>query len=306
MAVVEVASRGSVISVRNGLLQVGNEGFPLEDLDLVIAHVPAVTITGEALALLGGEGIELVMCDGRRRPVAALVPAATAPVVAARTLRLQAALPTRRAAALWRQVVRAKILAQADLLEEAARPEVQRLQRLAQVVQPGDVDNTEALAARLYWPALFGAAFRRHGPQPPNGVLDFGYAVVRAVVARQLHAAGLHRALGFHHDNAENDGNLADDLIEPFRPAVDRIALGLMSTGAGDLDTAARQTLAAAPDWPVRQGGEWLRLRTAVRRLCLSYRAAVEGGPGRLALPDRIGSAGDARSMAEDVGAGIL
>ncbi|MCF8479384.1 MAG: type II CRISPR-associated endonuclease Cas1 [Rhodospirillum sp.] len=309
MAVIEIASRGTVVSARDRLLAIGDTRLHVDDIDLVIAQVPAVTLTGDALALLGRAGIDVVICDDRRQPLSTLVPVCGSAVVSARLIRLQAAMIPRKRAALWRGIVRAKITEQARVLEVIDGPSA-RLRKLAEGVEAGDPTNLEAQAARLYWPALMGAAFRRHGGSEADTMLDFGYAVLRAVVARRLHGAGLHRSLGIHHDNAENDGNLADDMIEPFRPAVDRLVLALAEQRGGaeatGLDPKIRAALAEVTDWPVRMGGEWIRLRTAVARVALSLRAVVEGGPARLDLPEKIGSVEDARRMAEDVGSGLL
>lgn len=305
MTVVEIATWGTVVSVEGGLLRVGSCRLPPEDVDLLIAAVPAVTITGEALALLGRLGIGVVVCDHHHLPVSVLAPAGCGAILSPRTLRLQAGMAARQRDALWRQIVRAKINAQADVLHDQGAADAARLRSLARGVTAGDPDNKEAQAARLYWGAAFGADFRRGAADESNAMLDFGYAVLRAVVARQLHGAGLHRALGLHHDSAENDGNLADDLIEPFRPAVDRQVLLLRGQGL-TMGTEARRRLAALPDWPVRVGAEWQRARTSITRLVLSLRAVVVGGPARLELPQRIGGIEDAGRMAEDVGSCVL
>ena len=298
MTVVEIATWGTVVSVDNGLLRVGACRLPPEDVDLVIAAVPAVTITGEALAVLGRLGVGVVVCDHHHLPVSVLAPAGCGAILSPRTLR-------RLRDALWRQLIRATINAQAAVLHDHGRSDAMRLRALARGVAAGDPDNKEAQAARLYWPAAFGADFRRGAGDESNAMLDFGYAVLRAVVARQLHAAGLHRALGLHHDSAENDGNLADDLIEPFRPAVDRQVLLLRGQGL-TMGTEARRHLASVSDWPVQVGAEWQRARTAITRLVLSLRAVVMGGPARLELPQRVGGTEDAGRMAEDVGSRVL
>lgn len=267
--VLEIASRGTVVSVKNRLLSVGQRTFHSDDIDLVLLQVPAVTVTGDALALLADQGIPVVICDGRRRPLADVVPVCGTAVVSARLLQQQAAMQPRRKAALWRQIVRAKIREQAAVLSEVAEDPRTRMLRMVEEVEPGDPKNLEAQAARIYWPALMGSAFRRHGGSGADGLLDFGYAVLRALMARALHRSGLHRSLGVHHDNAENDGNLADDMIEPFRPAVDRLVLGLVSVAADAApeDPQTRRVLSGVGDWPVLMGGEWVRLRTALARV---------------------------------------
>lgn len=302
MTVLEIATRGRTLSVRNGLLRLGETLLHPDDIDLVIAEVPAVTITGDALWLLSRSGIELVVCDRQHLPTASLWPVASGATLSASILRGQAALSGRKRSALWRQIVRAKITEQARHLEDLGLP-ASRLAQLARNVAQGDPSNVEAQAARLYWRGLFGKDFRRHADDEANARLNFGYAVVRAIVARQLHSAGLHRSLGVHHHSGENDGNLADDLLEPFRPAVDRAVRGEPSR---PFDAAERERLAGMGSWPVRMGGEWLQLRTAAGHMARSLRDVVNGGPARLALPQAIGNKDDARRLAEDVGAGLL
>jgi len=272
---------------------------------MVIAEVPAVSFTGDALALLSRTGIDLVICGQDHAPQSMLVPLRTGGTLSARCVRQQAALSGRRRDALWRQIVQAKIQAQAGLLEDTARRNAERLRMLVRTVAAGDPDNKEAQAARLYWPSLFGDTFHRHAPDDINGMLDFGYAVLRAGTARAIHAAGLLRCIGIHHDNAENDGALADDLMEPFRPAVDRLVHALSQEG-GAMDREARCRLSEVLDWPVLSDAEWVRLRTALSRLSLSFRRVVEGAPARLTLPSRIGTDRDAGGLEEDVGSRLL
>lgn len=302
MTVLEIATRGRTLSVRNGLLRLGDTLLHPDDIDMVIAEVPAVTITGDALWLLSRSGIELVVCDRQHLPTATLWPVATGATLSAGVLRDQATLSLRRRSALWRQIVRAKITEQArhlvDLGQSAAR-----LAQLSRNVAQGDPSNLEAQAARHYWQGVFGKDFRRQADDETNARLNFGYAVVRAVIARQLHTAGLHRSLGVHHCSGENDGNLADDLLEPFRPSVDR---AVRDEPDRPFDAAERERLAAMGSWPVRMGGRWVQLRTAAGHVARSFRDVVNGGPARLALPQAIGNAEDARRMAEDVGAGLL
>jgi CRISPR-associated protein Cas1 len=122
---------------------------------------------------------------------------------------------------LWQQVVKQKITAQANtlkLLDKTYKP----LERLAEQVKAGDPDNLEAQAAQAYWQLLFGPAFRRDVElEGINSLLNYGYAIIRAMVARAIVGSGLHPAIGLHHHNQYNGLCLADDLMEPFRPWVD-------------------------------------------------------------------------------------
>lgn len=118
-------------------------------------------------------------------------------------------------------VIQAKINSQIRTLEHL-RADATGLLRLPPRVLSGDTSNIEALAARLYWGKLFGACFRRRQDEPGlNGLLNYGYAILRSAIARAIVGAGLHPSLGIHHSNQYNPFALADDLMEPFRPCVD-------------------------------------------------------------------------------------
>jgi CRISPR-associated protein Cas1 len=155
-------------------------------------------------------------------PIGMLLPLQTHFVQAERFAKqAQASLPTRKQ--LWKQLVQAKLKAQGRLLKEL-RGEDQGITALAQRVRSGDPDNLEAQASRRYWPALFNDPnFHRHRTaDDQNRFLNYGYAVLRAIVARAICAAGLHPSLGLHHHNRYDAFCLADDLMEPLRTIVDR------------------------------------------------------------------------------------
>ena len=198
--------------------------IPLADLAVVIVSHPRVTFSQAVLSGLATAGGAFVTCDKSSLPVAMLLPLQAHHLQAERFARQAAAsLPAKKR--LWQQIVRAKIAAQARCLR-ALHGDEDSLQGLVPRVRSGDPQNVEARAARRYWPALFnygsGETFRRRRDgDPPNGHLNYGYAVLRAIVARAICAAGLHPSLGLHHHNRYNAFCLADDLMEPFRPLVD-------------------------------------------------------------------------------------
>jgi CRISPR-associated protein Cas1 len=185
----------------------------------VISH-PQVSITQAALAGLAQAGGIAIVCDERHMPAAMLLPLEAHFVQGERFERqAQAPLPTRKR--LWQSLVRAKIRAQARLVT-GMRGDDGGLAALALRVRSGDPANVEAEASRRYWPLLFGPGFRRNRDgQDHNRLLNYGYAVLRAIVARAVCAAGLHPSLGLHHHNRYDAFRLADDLMEPYRPVVD-------------------------------------------------------------------------------------
>ena len=195
--------------------------LPLEDIAALLVGHKAVVYTHAALAGLAERGGVFVPCDDAHLPVGMMAPLRGHHLQSERMARQAAApLPTRKR--VWQQIVRAKIRAQGRLLL-ALRGDDRGLPGLAETVKSGDPSNVEAQAARRYWPILFDdKTFRRDRDETDqNRYLNYGYAVLRALVCRAVCGAGLHPALGLHHHNRYNAFPLADDLMEPFRPVVD-------------------------------------------------------------------------------------
>lgn len=194
---------------------------PFADIAVVVASHPHIRYTQAVLAGLAEHGGVLVACDRRCFPVAMMLPLDGHYVQAERfSSQAQMSLPTKKR--LWKQIVQAKIRAQADVLQ-ALHHEDGGLGAMVRKVRSGDPRNLEATAAQRYWPRLFGdAQFRRNRDrEDQNQDLNYGYAVLRAIVARGIVTVGLHPSLGLHHSNRYNAFVLADDLMEPYRPLVD-------------------------------------------------------------------------------------
>jgi CRISPR-associated protein Cas1 len=153
-------------------------------------------------------------------------------------------------------------------------------------VRSGDPANVEAHAARVYWPALFGDAFRRLPEgEPPNGLLNYGYMVLRACVARALCGAGLHPAFGLHHHNRGNPFCLADDLLEPLRPLVDVRVKALVAAGTTDVTREAKVQLLTVLTETVQMGGEKGPLMVALERVAASLVRCYAREENKLELP---------------------
>jgi len=169
---------------------------------------------------------------------------------------------------LWADIVRAKLEAQAAVVRAEGFSDDAMLE-FARAVLPGDRGNVEAQAARLYWRLLFDERFRRRRfGDEPNGLLNYGYAILRATVARQICAAGLHPSLGLHHHNRFNAFCLVDDLMEPFRPAVDSAVLALWQSGCGGVTAKAKTALVA-----VMSESVWTERGTAPLSRCIEWLA---------------------------------
>lgn len=226
--VVEIADDRRHLFVSRGFMVVQDtEGerkelgqIPLDDIAAVIANAHGLSYTNNLLVALTERGAPLVLCAANHNAVGMLWPIDGNFQQAKRfDAQLAATRPTHKR--LWAEVVRSKLQQQAAALEAAGQPFVP-LSALIAKVRSGDPDNLEAQAARRYWSLLFGDDFRRdqYGGGI-NSLLNYGYTVLRAAMARAVIAAGLHPTLGLHHSNEGNPMRLVDDLMEPFRPIVD-------------------------------------------------------------------------------------
>jgi CRISPR-associated protein Cas1 len=186
---------------------------------------------------------------------------------------------------LWQIVVRAKIEQQGAVLAALGRP-AGGFRLLARQVAAGDPANLEAQAARRYWPLLFGEEFRRdRAAGGLNGLLNYGYTVLRSATARAVVAAGLHPSVGIHHSNQFNDMALVDDLMEPFRPLVDLTVSRLATAGTGEVDSAAKHALAGLTALDMRTAAGTTPLGACLERLATSLGQAFEARKAALDLP---------------------
>ena len=262
------------------LISHGTEEYP--DEVRIPAHEVAVLVLGQRLALTGAvlgaitaNGGAVLALDERFRPAGLMLPVEGNQLHAKRLRRQIERFPA-LAPKHWRQIVQAKIRAQAALV-----PEEPRVAACAEQVALGDETNVEAQAARLYWGAFFGEGFRRHDDSAANKALNYGYAVVRAVVARAICASELHPALGLHHRGDRDTFALADDLMEPARPIVDQIVSQL---DTGEFDRTKKSALLAATTTEVIVAGRRVGLIEAYETVCSSLVASLESSE-ELVLP---------------------
>lgn len=246
--IVEIAGDGRYLSLDRGFLMVRCKGeevgrTPIDDVAALIGNAHGLVYSNNLLVALAARGIPFVLCGANHCPAGLLWPVDGHHRQAARMdAQLRASLPLRKR--LWKQVIQTKIGMQAAVIGLSGGPEPP-LRRLAGKVRSGDPSNIEGQAARLYWGLLLGKAFRRdREAQGINALLNYGYTVLRAIVARQLMAAGLHPGIPLHHSNEGNAMRLVDDLMEPFRPLVDAWVRRLADHGRIELDVGNRRTLA--------------------------------------------------------------
>lgn len=217
---------------------------PVEDLGFIILDNQQITFTQSVIQQMAKYNVAVVFCDKQHHPDSMLFHLDSHQTQTEHfRAQIEASKPLKKQ--LWKQTVKAKIRNQAALLSFADEDD-QALCYLARKVQSGDPDNKEARASRIYWPLLFGDAFRRrrHG-NVPNNLLNYGYAVLRAAVARALTGSGLLPTLGIHHHNKYNAYCLADDIMEPYRPFVDKTVWELYENGQAkdELDNTLKAAL---------------------------------------------------------------
>jgi len=287
--VVEVATDGRHLAVDRGFLTVAEKGaevgrVPLDDLAAVVANAHGLTYSNNLLVTLAERGVPVVLCGANHRPAALVWPVDGHHAQAGRMSdQAKASAPLKKR--LWQQIVQAKILAQGATLA-AVGAEAGGFRLLSRKVRPGDPHNVEAEAARRYWPLLLGTQFRRDSDGGGlNGLLNYGYAVLRGATARAVMAAGLHPSLGLMHANRGNAMVLVDDLMEPFRPLVDREVHRLKGEGLVEVNSGTKATLARIMivDLPTQEGIS--PMMTCLDRLAGSLAKAYAGESDRLLLP---------------------
>jgi CRISPR-associated protein Cas1 len=261
--------------------------IPLAEIAVVIASHPQISYTHAVLAGLAAAGGMFVVCDPKHLPAAMLLPLVTHSTQTERfAAQAKLSLPTGKR--LWQQIVQAKLRAQARLLEERTGKDW-GLGALAGRVRSGDPDNLEGQAARMYWRALFEDESFRRDPEGEgvNSCLNYGYAVLRAAVARAICGTGLHPSLGIHHHNRYDAFCLADDLMEPFRPVVDCVVAKLRDARGNDipLDKEAKRALLEALLGRFTADNESRTLFDWVSRTACSLSAVIEGSAEKLEIP---------------------
>lgn len=294
--IVDIATDGLHLSTLRGFLLVSRDHaevgrIALDDIAALIVHAHGVTWTTNLVIQLAERGAIMVLCAANHMPVALTTPISGHHAQNAK-MRAQWDAPRPLFKQLWKNIVIAKIKMQASLLAAHGHAEANALASMAGRVRSGDPGNLEAQAARRYWQALFGAQFRRdRAEEGANALLNYGYTVMRATLARSVVAAGLNPTIGLHHANRSNSFALVDDLIEPFRPLVDAVVWQMAQEAVQDgrtldVDSAAKQRLAALIAADLDLQGATSPVSVAAQRLAQSLAASFIAGAPSLALFD--------------------
>ncbi len=256
------------------------------DIAVVMLHHHTVELTSQALQLLVENSAIVLLTDSRHHPSGWLTPMFGLPQASLR-LRQQMNLPDETRKRLWQSIVQARIRTEARTLRKLELNGALRLERITAEVLPGDESHLEGQAAKHYWDCLLGKDFKRdkQGAEDIiNASLNYGYAVLRGLVARELAVASLVPMLGLGHQSKENCFNLADDFIEPFRYLVEQTVVELRDR-LTQFDVEARLALAGVVKRTVRLGNMDFRLPAAIRETIGSFLRVLDTGRGALALP---------------------
>lgn len=262
--------------------------IPLSDLNALVIHAIRCTITTDLAAALAGQGIPTVYCDARHMPAAITWPV-TGYFEQADRIETQALRTEKLRNRLWAQIIRAKVREQAATLDPVDPSGAHGLRQLARQVRSGDPGNIEARAAALYWPRLFGPEFRRDPSIAGlNAALNYGYTIMRSAMARGLAATGLTPALGLFHKNRRNAFRLVDDLMEPFRPLIDREVKARETMWREGLNAEARAVLAGMLMEPMVMADGEKPLYRVIGQVCHSLVEVFQDQRTALDLPARI------------------
>lgn len=262
---------------------------PIEDIGVVVLDNKRITITQGALGALLDNNVVVITCDEHRMPSGLMLPLSGNTTQSERFRhQIDASLPLKKQ--LWQQTIQAKISNQRSVLKTCKNLECGNMEAWAKQVKSGDSDNLEGRAAAFYWQNLFGniEGFRRDREGvPPNNLLNYGYAILRAVVARSLVGSGLIPTLGIHHHNRYNAYCLADDIMEPYRPYVDKLVAELVDSDIdiAQLTTEVKSQLLSIPVLDVVVNGKRSPLMIGVGITTASLYKCYSGEIRKIAYP---------------------
>lgn len=264
--------------------------IPIEDIGVVILDNRRITITSGVMEALLENNCAVITCNQKSMPVGLLLPLCGNTTQNERfRSQLEASLPLRKQ--LWQQTIKQKILNQEHTLRINTSKETNCMRVWSNDVRSGDPDNLEARAAAYYWKNLFTEYpnfVRDREGIPPNNLLNYGYAILRAIIARALVGSGLLPTLGIHHHNRYNAYCLADDIMEPYRPYVDQLVLDIIHnyTEISDITREIKMQLLSIPILDVVINGKRSPLMIAVQQTTASLAKCFAGESKRISYPE--------------------
>jgi len=277
------------IEKKEGKVVSFTEYIPIEDIGVIVLDHPQVMCTQSVFSRLLENNAAVVTCNSRHMPTGLLLNLEGNTVQTERFLQqIQASQPLKKQ--LWQQTIRQKILNQAAVLKKNGFIDIEKMYYWARSVKSGDKDNHEARAAAHYWRSLFnleGFSRDRYGDFP-NNWLNYGYAILRAVVARALVSSGLLPNFGIHHHNRYNSYCLADDIMEPYRPYVDMLVIKMMEEypGQEDLNKDVKAKLLQIPVLDIKISGRMSPLMVGMSQTTASLYRCFAGEDRKIDYPE--------------------
>lgn len=281
-----IVESGARIFLRKNRLCIETDDLhqlPVEDLAALVLDSREIEVTAYALERLAANGTVVIFCNEKHMPSGVLLPYGSHSR-RLRTVRKQISQSKPRLKQLWKQVVRQKIKNQGRCLELCGKENV--VKPWIPQVRSGDTTNVEGTAAALYFKALYGGGFIRHTSDTVNDILNYGYAVIRASIARYLAIYGFEPSLGLFHHSELNAFNLADDLIEPYRPLVDLYAFRHRESEEEMLTKEMRRGLVQLLNADILSDGEVHGVNYAIERTVQSLSRCYEEESEMLLLPE--------------------
>lgn len=264
--------------------------IPIEDIGVVVLDNRRITITSGAMEALLENNCAVITCNQKSMPVGLLLPLCGNTTQNERfRSQLEASLPLRKQ--LWQQTIKQKILNQEHVLRINTAQETNCMRVWSNDVRSGDPDNFEARAAAYYWKNVFTTYpnfVRDREGTPPNNLLNYGYAILRAIIARALVGSGLLPTLGIHHHNRYNAYCLADDIMEPYRPYVDQLVLDIIQCNLeiSDITRDLKMQLLGIPMLDVVINGKRSPLMIAAQQTTASLAKCFAGECKRISYPE--------------------
>lgn len=264
-----------------------DSSVPIEDIGLIILDNPQINLSNALLMALNENNTAVVSCDKSHLPYGLMLPMFSHHAFTEKLQsQIEASQPLMKN--LWQQTVIAKINNQSALLRKEG-VDIKKMEFYLSEVKSGDPGNVEGRAAAYYWDNIFGSgAFLRYRfGEPPNNLLNYGYAILRAIVARSLIASGLFPSLGIHHRNKYNPYCLADDIMEPFRPFVDSLVLEIVRNNQEieELTPEIKRQLLQIPVLDIIIEDKSSPLMVGVQRTTASLASCFEGTTRKLLFP---------------------
>lgn len=263
---------------------------PIEDIGVIVIESEQVTLSSYLISSLLENKVAVIVCDQKHMPFGLMLPLVGNTEQTERfNAQIEASLPLKKQ--LWQQTIAMKIRNQAAVLKRVNNMEVGNMIAWSSQVRSGDSDNLEGRAAAYYWKNLFEdnpGFIRRQEGIDPNGLLNYGYAILRAIIARSLVASGLIPTLGIHHSNKYNAYCLADDIMEPYRPYVDLMVTDMIKTHnlPPEITKEAKKHLLTIPTIDVKMGKLSRPLMVAASMTTASLAKCYLGESRKLLYPE--------------------